>query len=464
MLNNITNFFNLIVGRRIKTQLESSDLIAIGTKQSSALGDYKPTAIRFEDLLVQLESLTNTWDMPNTAFVATDGNDLTAVVGDGNKPFSTLTAAANSGAKVVYILPGAYSTTHALVSGVTYYCAPGVIFNSGTLTALKLSLVDTKWLGHARFEGTFDINLRPQVATRFVFQAETVRVTGAGELFFTATDLSDVYFDLGVLEALPGNTAAPNFSFRGNITGVINIKKVVGYYKPLNLRDITSPELIVNIDQLDILDGGVYGNAGGYKYGVTVEYVTAGSVVIINVGLSRNFTTTPLNCGNIAIVYVDGKATVKCKMDYAKSIANPLVYTVANNADSVIDVEINGYSLNRAFYLNSVGIVNIKNATFRQNLESLAAAGVECYLSNCTLYSDQAINAINMNNAASKVYMNGVGIEGDPAAYFITGVAGSTYGLNNVVSNQLLNTVTPTNAYSFVGWNVEPNYKAPKFK
>lgn len=54
MLNNLTNFFNLIVGRRIKTQLEPSDLIAVGTKQSPALGDYKPTAIKFEDLQAQL--------------------------------------------------------------------------------------------------------------------------------------------------------------------------------------------------------------------------------------------------------------------------------------------------------------------------------------------------------------------------------------------------------------------------
>jgi hypothetical protein len=56
MLNNITNFFNLIKGRRIKTQLEDTDLIAVGTKQSPALGDYKPTAIKFEDLQAQIES------------------------------------------------------------------------------------------------------------------------------------------------------------------------------------------------------------------------------------------------------------------------------------------------------------------------------------------------------------------------------------------------------------------------
>ncbi len=48
MLNNLTNFFNLIVDRRIKTQLENDDLIAIGTKQSPALGDYLIIQQKFE--------------------------------------------------------------------------------------------------------------------------------------------------------------------------------------------------------------------------------------------------------------------------------------------------------------------------------------------------------------------------------------------------------------------------------
>jgi len=75
MLNNLTNFFNLIVGRRIKTQLEPSDLIAIGTKQSPALGDYKPTAITFEDLQAQIGGLQS---------VAVDGVTITGtgLVGD----------------------------------------------------------------------------------------------------------------------------------------------------------------------------------------------------------------------------------------------------------------------------------------------------------------------------------------------------------------------------------------------
>lgn len=54
MLNNLSNFLNIIGLGRIKKKLEPSDIIAIGTKQSSKLGDYKPTAILYEDLEAQL--------------------------------------------------------------------------------------------------------------------------------------------------------------------------------------------------------------------------------------------------------------------------------------------------------------------------------------------------------------------------------------------------------------------------
>ena len=54
MLNNLTNFLSLIAKDRIKKKLEPSDIIAIGTKQSSKLGDYKPTAIVYADLEAQL--------------------------------------------------------------------------------------------------------------------------------------------------------------------------------------------------------------------------------------------------------------------------------------------------------------------------------------------------------------------------------------------------------------------------
>jgi hypothetical protein len=50
MLNNLTNFFNLIVGRKIKTIPADSDLIPLGTRDSRYDGSYQPTAIQFKDL------------------------------------------------------------------------------------------------------------------------------------------------------------------------------------------------------------------------------------------------------------------------------------------------------------------------------------------------------------------------------------------------------------------------------
>ena len=54
MWNNMTNFLSLIRGRKIKTTVEDTDLIAIATKDPTFDGGYQPTAIKFEDLQLQV--------------------------------------------------------------------------------------------------------------------------------------------------------------------------------------------------------------------------------------------------------------------------------------------------------------------------------------------------------------------------------------------------------------------------
>jgi hypothetical protein len=54
MLNNLTNFFNLIAGRFTKKTLEPTDLIAVGTKDRKYNGGYKPTAIKASDLQAEI--------------------------------------------------------------------------------------------------------------------------------------------------------------------------------------------------------------------------------------------------------------------------------------------------------------------------------------------------------------------------------------------------------------------------
>lgn len=54
MLNNLTNFFNLITGRMIKKTVEDTDLIPLGTKHPGYDGGYAPTAITVEDFAASL--------------------------------------------------------------------------------------------------------------------------------------------------------------------------------------------------------------------------------------------------------------------------------------------------------------------------------------------------------------------------------------------------------------------------
>lgn len=120
MLNNLTNFFNLIASKRIKTQLEDNDLIAIGTKQSRALGDYKPTAIRFDDLKSQLINQIDLASNTNFIYVSSTGNDLNN--GSFAKPVQTLQAAKNlaQAGDVIYVFPGEYIIDNTAANGFPY--------------------------------------------------------------------------------------------------------------------------------------------------------------------------------------------------------------------------------------------------------------------------------------------------------------------------------------------------------
>lgn len=158
MLNNLTNFSNLIRGKRIKQTLEPGDLIAVGTQVSKRVGEYKPTAIQYKDLLDQLSAeLGDIGPDVNIIFVSPNGDDTNT--GSMLDPVQTLERGkllANAG-DLVYVFPGTYFFDNTLANGtpyngfpekvnlwkngVTYYFAPGakvVIWNNTNQTNLYL--------------------------------------------------------------------------------------------------------------------------------------------------------------------------------------------------------------------------------------------------------------------------------------------------------------------------------------
>jgi hypothetical protein len=56
MLNNLTNLFNLIKSRMVKTVLEDDDLLVVGTRDGKYDGSYKPTIIKYSNLAAQLNA------------------------------------------------------------------------------------------------------------------------------------------------------------------------------------------------------------------------------------------------------------------------------------------------------------------------------------------------------------------------------------------------------------------------
>jgi hypothetical protein len=56
MLNNLTNFFNIITNKMIKKVPEANDLIPLGTRDSRYGGKYKPTAITVQDFINSISS------------------------------------------------------------------------------------------------------------------------------------------------------------------------------------------------------------------------------------------------------------------------------------------------------------------------------------------------------------------------------------------------------------------------
>ena len=80
MLNNLTNFFNLIRGRMMKTAAEPEDLIILGTRDSRYEGGYKPTGITVSDFTSSLQ--------PDRLVAGTKEVVLTDNAGDATLTFS----------------------------------------------------------------------------------------------------------------------------------------------------------------------------------------------------------------------------------------------------------------------------------------------------------------------------------------------------------------------------------------
>jgi len=166
MLNNITNFFNLIKSKRIKTELESEDLIAIGTRQSKSKGDYKPTAIKFEDLRAQLGGGSNGTGIGGTQYIFVQAN------GTDVENAAELQAAYNTA-----------KTMSPKDNRITVVAAPGTYKFPSTF------VMDTEYIDLVSLTGNRDVVFDLDgITDPFQFDDDTSDIISIGECLLIDTD------------------------------------------------------------------------------------------------------------------------------------------------------------------------------------------------------------------------------------------------------------------------------------
>lgn len=137
MSDNNKNLEALIREGLVVTSVGGEDYVVIKKWLGRNRGTDKRSeeyAIKVSDLLgdVPVPVDTNTWDIASAAFVdPLNGNDATAVVGDGNLPFRSLEVAGTQ-SNLVIGLPGTYFGNITLSSNTHYHFLGGAVMGSSS--------------------------------------------------------------------------------------------------------------------------------------------------------------------------------------------------------------------------------------------------------------------------------------------------------------------------------------------
>lgn len=255
MLNSLTNFFSLIDRKRLKTTPESTDLVALGTKDRKYLGGYKPTFISWADLVASIVPApgpsTNTWDLLQTAFVDSSYS-LGGVVGDGNKPFQTVAQANASGAPNIYLKPGTYDLF--VESNKTYYAAPGAI--ADRVTDLGLPATNVKILGFLKVTALYGFNF---TGTESNVYAEILEIEGVSTAWLDNNSSLFLKVKKGI--ACAGNNGGGYTSRQYGGTLIIETPY---FYSQTSIHSPrgNSPKFILRCPDIQTLDAGPFPLAG----------------------------------------------------------------------------------------------------------------------------------------------------------------------------------------------------------
>jgi hypothetical protein len=446
MLQNITNFFNLIRGNKIKTTPDGSDLIPLGTRDPRYDGFYQPTGITVDDFVASLpaggvQSVTglstdNTDPLnpivkisvdgvtitgngtPGNPLVAgggavnyanvffvdsTNGNNGTAAQNDFTKPYLQVTTAVYSAAAtsptstnraLVYVRRGEYTSDNfiELQNYVDVYCEPGVVFVGTVVTDSGVSVI-TKWTGKANFTGS-------------IFASnELFRLTGStSKVYFEFDDLFSNRAAIGIFSGASATIVGRkvfaetfNTSFgitlRGSGTIVINVTEEIAAWHNVITPRAFSGKAYITCPRLYLHEGNYTG--GNFKAVVHV-YDNLGGEVIINGDLIVNpFAGYYGGTSSVITRWTDSFATVRLNGNiYAENQFG--VYGLGSSGASRTIINGDVRSNNLCAYVASNSNVVFRNGTLMNWNTTTGSEGYpvfsmggsgKVWVENCHMYS-----------------------------------------------------------------------------
>lgn len=470
MIFDFNNILSLFRSKKIVKAIKNTDVFVFARKNSTLKKGYEPVAMEGKDLTAAiLKNIDpsafadlNTADFTNVAFVSNAGNNGTAVIGNANLPYSTVTAAQSAGASKIIIEPGNYYEQVTLVSGTKYYCMPGVQWLAGGLRSPGV-LTDTHWLGEAEFSGNYQqLYLLSSTLTGFVFRCHSMTETGSAAvgILIQGTGTCDVDIEMTHFNGFGGS--AYSIRFQGSVSGrVVVHQQIQGYYGVIHIGQ-TNPldgDLTIQTPRLVLLDGGYVGNNAAFKQAVYVLGMAVGSQLHLDCEIHVEVVGALASVAG-GIVASIGSGTIYVN---GNVYGNDLRGIVMSMSGGKMMVKGDLQSNDNAFYQTN-GETVIKGSTLLTG-DSLYLSGAATvfYMEKCTVYDKTDGNSVISHLASSNaVYITNSNMEATGGASCIdTGGNGYSAGLINVHSN-VANEGTFVEAYAVAGFTQEASLSVPK--
>jgi hypothetical protein len=408
----------------------------------------------------------NTWDVPGVAFVDPLAGVGAGTVGDGNDPFPSVSAADEENPDAIFLLPGNYSETVSLSSGMTYFSYPGVTFVDGGLRA-DVAQDGTRWLGYASFIGNYRMiyfkDNEGQALENMEIEFDVIEETGSASrciLIDPDEEACNIVMKGRKVTSFGGNGHGIRLQDNANVDLFVT-EGIYGPYGPLNTFNLTGT-CTVNTPKIVATDRGFGGNVAGFKAAVWNQ-LSSGGTLIVNGDVIQETTPTiagAASTGNVAsAVHSSGSGNVIIN----GTVDGGQQRGISHIATGYTIVNGNVKSAGDHAFEATAGSLLIESSSVFQNESSILSGTGKVWLNGCQVFSEATDHIIDVTNNSNELYIHNTVLEGssDSALCVEHNETTATIGFSGTSSN-LANSAL-TDAYSPTGFVQQTGIRTPDF-